>query len=1106
MNCKIIMLEMFVVFVSYLVLTMPVAFATNVRVIYGGFVDTVSYNPENFVNRVIDPDEDDETVFVDISNASSDVIETVYLYRCRDYSPAECVDHVSYESQGAGFSREYDWSEIADQITGFPQTANIMILVKLAGPFGGKWAGYWDTVTRACSGCDFSVSTNSLNDMDLHVNYGYQEQVKDFIRERDMIPFNPGWVEKAVFSGVTGLYELGMDSPSDITPENHSVNEITSVDGQFSFVFAEGSIMNPVVFNVNPSYTCGDDVCNNGVDAPDLGENSGNCCYDCGCLADYYCDSGTDCQRTDSITLSLSGTPDTRVSDCRVEHELDIGVKLNNPPTGFSITGMDYILNGTYSYTAACSGGAGTGYIYTCDITVPPAVPCIEGEFILAQNSISFVISYPDGPSTASKTLATPFPDITVGSWTCGQFGCEENLGEDSSNCCYDCNNCPGGQYCDFLTGQPDTSACRLIPDDSNLQILDVNPAHFSSSDGSENIDFIAQITDKPQGMFTPTAGCRIDCTPSCTASCSVSCSSVSSSDPSIYNSTCGISFDINNYDPLRDYTLYPVLNYSMTFNSGVVNGTVVTTAKTLSSGVGGITIGVHYCGDLDCTQDESQSTCCYDCGCQGGQYCDTLGTTDHRLDSCKPQNLINMTKVGVGSTSFNDSHIEHRVNVTLRINNKPSSASLSATCGFNNSISDVACSAECGEINGSDVVCQIIIPAINHSATDFYDPVTRRITLPQNILNVSMEFNNGPNVSSMDFSFSVPDIVIDVIYHCGNGVCESDIGENVGNCCLDCTCGPDLYCYTGSVPTGECLSVSDVRLLIDRTDPEELNCTVAEYKGKCQFLKSVDILAKILNPPSDVELFDPYYEFDGNNYRNINCFTYPANQDVNYTCPTVLPEIESNSGGRIEKNLTLHLTIRYTSNQSLITQNISASTIITVNRIKSDRVMKCESVKSELASKKAKITRDKTMLYVFLGISTVVAVIICAKAYTCCAATPVCAACPWLQFLCGLALAVVGCIGSMLASAVEKVEQKITQLEQEEDLLCSSSDPSQMRRALGNMRDTGVDIVKIALGIVCAVGIALMLWGVAGMIKAPAAAPATIPSQQALPPGLFIA
>ena len=72
-----------------------------------------------------------------------------------------------------------------------------------------------------------------------------------------------------------------------------------------------------------------------------------------------------------------------------------------------------------------------------------------------------------------------------------------------------------------------------------------------------------------------------------------------------------------------------------------------------------------------------------------------------------------------------------------------------------------------------------------------------------------------------------------------------------------------------------------------------------------------------------------------------------------------------------------------------------------------------------------------------------------------------------------------------MLASAVEKVEQKITQLEMEEDMLCSSSNPSQMRQALGNMKSAGVDIVNIVLGVVCAAGIALMLWGAVGIIKA---------------------
>lgn len=1076
MNWKVFSVEVFVVLASYLILTLPVTSATNIRIIYYGSERNVSYNPENLVSKVIYPDEVANTVSVSIINAGSDVIETVYLYRCGDYSPTDCIGHGSYESQDAGFSREYDWSELADQTLDFPQTANIMTLVKFVDPFGGKWAGYWDTVTKEYSGSGFSVSAHRLDNMDLYVKtYGFQDLIYNFIRDRDMIPFNPNWVEKAVFPPeMTKLYELGMNSPSDITPENHSGNVITGIDKDFSFVFAEGSIMNPVVFNMNPSYTCGQFGCESG-----LGETSGNCCYDCDCPSGQYCDRDRGCQSEGGITLSLSGTPYTVVSNCNVEHHLSIAVELDNPPRGFSITNMSYILNGTDSYTVSCSGGVGTNYIYTCNITVPRAVHCIEGEFILTPNSINFVISYPDGPNTVSKTLSASFPDITIGSWTCGQLGCEESLGEDYSNCCYDCNNCPGGQYCDFVTGQPSTSICKLMPDNSNLRILDVDPTHFSSSDGSEDVDFVAQITNKPQGMFTPPADCSIDCTPNCTASCFVSCSSVSSSDPSVYNSTCMLSFVISNYNMHRDYTLYPVLNYTMTFN----NGTGPQITKTLSTGVGGITIGIHYCGDLSCTPDESQSTCCYDCDCPGGQYCDTMGTTDHRLDSCKPLNLINMTKVDIGSTNLTDSSIEHRLNVTLRVDSKPSGASLSAVCGFNSSVSDVACSAECGEINENDAVCQVIIPAINYSETGFYDPVARMITLPQNVMDVNLGFNDGPNVSSMDFSFSLPDITIDVVYHCGNGVCELDLGESASSCCLDCLCeddpgfGSDYWCYTGRRANGECIKTSDVQLEIVGFYPDPVECTIFELEGECVFVQAVDVGVHIFNAASDLEVLSGFYTYDNEDY-SLSCFATPFNQTENHICSFVIPHPEGSDEGTINKDFGLTLTVKYSADPQTRIQNISANSMFTIQKLKSEALKTCEEEMAHLDDKIAGLEKDedtvKMWITIFWGLSIIFWIL-----------------CIWYEWCCELAFwltCIAICLTAVLLPQIEKIKNEIKSLETQRDNMCRASDFGGLRSGADESLNIGNTVVSLILGILCIICLWEAMGGMGGGEEAAAA------------------
>ena len=1066
MNWKAVSVEVFAAVASYLILMMTPAAAANIRILYGGSSTSVTYNPEILVSRVIEPRNGaGSKIFINISSSGPNAIETVYVYRCRGYDPADCARYALYESQGGGFSREYAWSEIANQTSSFPQKANIMTLVKFIDPLGSRWAGYWDTVTKQCSGCGLVASSQPLGDMDIYAIYGKQDLVKSFIENRKMIPFNPSWVERLVFAGKSLLYELNMNSLPDVTPQIRYGSEMTGINKTFSFVFPKGDdTASAAVLNLNPNYTCGDNICNNGVSAPDLGETPGGCCYDCGCYGAYYCDSSFGCRAESQITLSVSGTPDTRVSNCNVHNYISIGVRINNPPTGLSITGMSYMLNGTGPYPVACTGGVGTGHIYTCNITVPPADPCSAGDFLLSNNNITFDISYPDGPSTSTKHITAPFPDITIGSWVCGQFGCESGLGENQNTCCYDCG-CPSGKYCDFETGRPNTSACRIEPGNANLVISNVNPSHFSSSDGSETVSMAAQITNRPHGMSTPSADCRIDCTPSCTASCSVSCSGSASSDPGIYNSTCGLSFVINSYSALRDYTLYPVINNTITFNTGAVNGTVTTATKTLSAGAGGVTVGIHYCGDGNCTADENQSICCYDCGCASGQYCDTLGTTDHRQDSCMPLLPINLTKVDAGPTAFIDSFVEHYVNVTLRADHRPSGAALSAACGFNNSASDVACSAQCGAINESDyAVCRVIVPPINQSATGFYNPATKKITLPQNVLDAVLSFNNGHGIAGKNFSFSLPTITIDVVPHCGDGICESDLGESASSCCADCPCqdsaafGPGYWCYTGRNLNGECIRKSDVLLDITGFDPSPLGCTIFQLKGKCMFVEALDISAHIVNAAPDLGVVSSFITYEGKDY-SVSCFATPAGQTENYTCSFAVPELDDSSAGAVNKNIRLALTVRYNTGSQMTTQNISASSSFSINKAKSEALKKCEEEMADIDKQISKLERDKTLAIATAAMFWASAAVL----FAACAAD-----CGWCCTAAAWLVCIATCITAAVVPIIADIQSKIDMLKSQRKGMCEGSSYSQLKSNAQKSLSTGTVLIGLALGVLC--------------------------------------
>ncbi|RLJ09996.1 MAG: hypothetical protein DRP15_01605, partial [Candidatus Aenigmatarchaeota archaeon] len=628
-----------------------------------------------------------------------------------------------------------------------------------------------------------------------------------------------------------------------------------------------------------------------------------------------------------------------------------------------------------------CSGGPETNYVYTCRIVVPAVPDCDEGTFSISPNYINFTISFYNATERISKTIVTEFPEISIGSFTCGNDVCETDLGESSTSCCYDCG-CPEGYYCDVKPDMPSICECKQPLKDSDLKVVSVNPSNFFTHTPPQKSIINVHILNKPMSLKVNDISCEFSCIhgdTSCTASCDITCEEQESSRDDVYNATCEITFTISNYDPRETYTLYPRISYDVEYMNRTEKINTI-----LETNFPPITIGSHWCGDGKCDPDESSTSCCYDCGCPEGYFCDTENKDYPTMgDSCR-ENNVEIVFVKATETTFTDSYKHHFINATYVIRNKPRGFEIVPECVIGNGKID--CQAFCDEMQSSQdeywFRCSMVVPPIDYSRSEFYDSYTKKLTIPGNYLNVTVVYNNGQSLLSKSKGTEVDDIVINVVYGCGYGLgyeypgekCEADLGENPDNCCIDCDCiykyGPRFFCYTGDNPNGQCMSVDTILLQIRGVDPEKPRCIIGRIGGDCKFAQPVNILARIINPPSDSSIVEAYITYKGNR-TSVNCYQQSLG---NYTCPYVPPAVKNSEEGQELMNLTLDITLGYTINQTKTTQNLTSSYSITVERKFSEAVESCQKAieRVERNIKRVEKTKMLTMAFgaLFLAIA----------------------------------------------------------------------------------------------------------------------------------------
>jgi len=1094
MNCKLLCLEVMAIVCSYLIFSLSIASAANVKIYYNGVYQSpsVQYNPQLIVSREITVNPSSLVAKISVTNATqTSQIEKTYVYKCRGLAPKDCASETPDVSEGP-FNSEYQWSALADRTSGYPQNANILIIVKASVSGKAFWSGFWHRIERTGLS-SFSQYEYQIDEIQVHAkDLDDVSAIRNFITSNRIIPFNPKQVVKIVFpvasgglylieSGLTGI-ESGLLSANET-----SQNNIAGIEQDYVFAFskAEGGIFSPVTLNLNPDYTCGNVNCEDS-----LGESQANCCMDCGCSGGYYCDSSGSCKQSSGISLSLYGTPNTAVSNCNQQHTLSIPVKINNPPSGIAVTSMRYRLGSGSYQTFVCSGGQNTGYVYSCPVVVPPVPNCVVGTYRVGPNYINFSITYPDGNSTVSKSVSTSFPEITIGSYTCGNLNCESSLGESQANCCYDCG-CASG-YCDFTA--PDNCSCKQDLSSSNLRIISQSPFQFYTHTSGDSVSFLAQITNSPSTLSVQEYLCSLKCSRSdgqaCSSSCSISCSKKGSSDPSVYNSTCTMGFSVQDYDTLKSYNLFPALNLSVRYSNGSYN----TIQKTLSSAFSTISIGAHWCGDKKCDPDETQASCCYDCTCPEGQYCDTQNMEYYSQgDSCKETPRIEIDSMG--TTAFTSSYEQHIINVTGHASSRPGGVGIVPLCVFNSTLSGVPCYVSCQEENTSGSLlyrfsCSVAVPFIDYNASYFYNPAARRIAIRSNSLNITLSYNNGPSRGGHEFSFPIPEVVINVIPRCGDSygepdVCERSIGEDGRLCCVDCGCnqeyGSDYFCYTGSNPSGECLSTSSINMRIREIIPNPVNCTIQEKGGKCLFANAMRVYPAVINPPSDLDVLEAYYRIGNTgNFTPFNCYKTGEGQG-NFSCSFIPETPRQTTEGTETRTIEVKMSLGFTLNGALAVQNVSDSSGFKIERTYSEALASCLEDQARIEKKLAKLEGDKTLYTILAILFFIISVVYLVLFFTTCLRY---GNCDWYyQILGGVAGVVGGCGLAYALSRLDSIDSEIKNLKSQKKDICESSTFGALSRGTSSI-NWFYTIGQIYGTIVCMMGVSSILSGVSSALS----------------------
>ncbi|NOX71232.1 MAG: hypothetical protein GXO64_00850 [Candidatus Micrarchaeota archaeon] len=201
-----IALQVFAIFITYLFLAWPVAHAAQFTFIGTG--GTQAQADIKMFSDVINKDvllerkHNNQFVKIKLSAKPGYDLQKVYLFRCRDLSPSECINagrppSVSVFDVPATFEEESIWYDIAQD-----NTANIMIFAKVGNGANAFWTGSWTNIKFTFP---INYEINSFDAPNAVVYLKDQISPDDAKHYAETSNYVPGtWTEKVSYSTVGG--------------------------------------------------------------------------------------------------------------------------------------------------------------------------------------------------------------------------------------------------------------------------------------------------------------------------------------------------------------------------------------------------------------------------------------------------------------------------------------------------------------------------------------------------------------------------------------------------------------------------------------------------------------------------------------------------------------------------------------------------------------------------------------------------------------------------------------------------------------------------------------------------------------------------------------
>ncbi len=494
-NMKIFM-SVVAVFCSYLILSLPFSSALQINLIFNQVsLDSVIINPQGLVSKELSIEHD--TLWSKV-NAHLEIrvsqpqyeIKRAYIYFCGGMDPIDCItkDPVTFESY---VNVSKNWNDIlSGQQYQYPQTTNILSIVRV--DIGGKitWTGFWDQIERTATR-EFKIRSFDTSSLDVYLkSLEDLNLTKSFIENYRMVPAQ--WVESTSFGMINQidtqvLYGIGADQTEmpQFRPWKTIGKTVGEIGKEYELIFPGTSSLtaNPVTINSNPPYVCGNSVCETGsgesqenccvdctepetractgdlegytcytdADNPygycgskcgengcELGEDAGTCCLDCSCDTGFLCDvsswlpSGS-CINSSAINLILDSAKTTYKS-CEIPHDVELSAHVMNAPSDLRVQQWYYVLNINETGTSISSQrievvegpNVSAPHMYNLKIHLDPLPECVRGTHTIEQNRLFALVTYSDGKEF--KELSTNLPTITIHQESISMKEIQENV------------------------------------------------------------------------------------------------------------------------------------------------------------------------------------------------------------------------------------------------------------------------------------------------------------------------------------------------------------------------------------------------------------------------------------------------------------------------------------------------------------------------------------------------------------------------------------------------------------------------------------------------------------------------------------------------------